>query len=86
MQDELEDDHEGEEDVERKRNPIVRKCGPVQEGAVGDNSLVDVNDTHDFVNVSHEYRPRFVKNLDAYPMSRGTRGKGWRSSRSSWSR
>ena len=39
MQDDPDDDHEGEEDVERKQNRIVRKSGPLD--GVGRHVLVD---------------------------------------------
>ena len=47
MQDESDDDHEGEENIEGKRNRVVRKTGPRREvGRSNFRALVFESDTH----------------------------------------
>ena len=77
MLDEPDDDHEGEENVERKRNGKVRKGGPLK--VVGRRALVDVHDAYGYItDVSPEYCHRFVEKSNAYLTTQGTRGRGRR--------
>ena len=71
MQDQSDDDHEGEEDVERKRNRKVRKSGPDFGGQF--RGLVDEDCTRYYiVDVSPEHPRRFMKDSNAHPKSQGT--------------
>ena len=71
VQNEPDDDHEGEEDVERQRNRKVWKAEPDTAGQI--RGLVDEHDTHRYIeDVSLGCRRRFVNNPNAYPTSQGT--------------
>ena len=67
-------DHEGEDDVERKRKRIVWNSGP--RVGIRCRALVDVHDTHRYiVDVSLKCRRRSVENSNTYPTSQDTRGR-----------
>ena len=71
VEDEPDDDHEGEEDVERQCDRKVRKSEPDAAGQF--RGLVDKHDTHRYIeDVSLECRRQVVDNVNAYPMSQGT--------------
>ena len=73
MYNEPDDDHEGEEDVERKGNGKVWKGGRHNKDWDRPRAPIDEKYTHRCVDdVSPELYRRFVDNSNTHPMNQGT--------------